>query len=55
MCPKYCDCGFCGYDKSECEFLGDGSAFCSMFQCTVDDCRRFECISYEELYAEYYL
>ena len=53
MCSKYCNCEFCGYDKSKCEFLGDGSPFCGMFQCTVEDCQRFECISYDELYDVY--
>lgn len=48
MCDKYCNCDNCGYDKSKCEYLGDGSPFCGMFQCTVKDCKRFNCISLEE-------
>ena len=26
----------------------DGSPWCREFQCTVDNCKRYECISYEE-------
>lgn len=53
MCEKYCCCEFCGYNHNDCLELGDGSPFCRWFQCTVEDCQRFECISYEELYLIY--
>ena len=50
MCENYCNCSVCGSDKSECLEMGDGSPFCHWFQCTVKDCKRPECISYEEEY-----
>lgn len=33
----------CPYDH-----MGDGSPWCREFKCTVDNCKRYECISYEE-------
>lgn len=50
MCKNYCNCSVCGADKSECLEMGDGTPFCHGFQCTVEDCKRSECISYEEEY-----
>lgn len=35
--------------------MGDGSAYCKYFSCNIDECKRSECISQEELYAEVYL
>lgn len=28
--------------------MGDGSPWCRKFRCTVDNCKKYECISYEE-------
>jgi hypothetical protein len=28
--------------------MGDGSPWCKEFQCTIDNCKKYECISYEE-------
>lgn len=53
MCDKYCNCGFCNHDKNDCQEMGDGSPFCGMFQCIIQNCQRFECISYDELYDVY--
>lgn len=46
--PDEC-CGIFGYP------IGDGSSHCRYFCCTIDECKRRECISQEELYAEVYL
>lgn len=54
MCDNYCNCSVCGYDKSLCDEMGDGSPFCSMFVCTIENCNRFGCISYDELYEIYH-
>lgn len=54
MCKYYCDCSICGYDKSKCEEMGDGSPFCHMFICTIDECPVFSCITYDEEYDIYY-
>lgn len=48
MCDKYCNCENCGYDKKVCEMMGDGTPFCNMFKCTVENCNRLECISFTE-------
>ena len=53
MCDKYCNCDNCGYDKTECGFMGDGTPFCHMFVCTEENCNRFECISFDEEYEIY--
>lgn len=53
MCDKYCNCDYCSFDKSLCMYIGDGSPFCGDFQCTVENCKRFQCISYEEEYYAY--
>ena len=53
MCEYYCDCSVCGYDKSKCEEMGDGSPFCHMFICTIDECPVFSCITFEEEYDVY--
>lgn len=57
MCIFYCKCDYCMYDKSKCEFMGDGTPFCRMFQCLVPFlagkyCNR-ECISYDDLMEVY--
>ena len=56
MCQYYCRCDCCAADKSECEEMGDGTPFCHYFQCTMssDQCKRFECISYEEEFFAYH-
>lgn len=53
-CKKYCECNFC-IKNSNClyEHMGDGSPWCREFECTVQDCKRSECISYDEVLSEY--
>lgn len=53
-CEKYTSCDYC-FKKSDCpfDFMGDGSPFCCEFQCTVEGCKRFECISFEEIFEEF--
>ena len=48
-CEKYTNCEYCRKDY-HCPYdhMGDGSPWCGEFQCTVDNCKRYECISYEE-------
>ena len=42
-CEKYTNCEYCKKDYN-CPY----NAWCGEFQCTVDNCKRYECISYEE-------
>lgn len=42
-CEKYTNCEYCKKD-----YHCHGSRWCREFQCTVDNCKRYECISYEE-------
>lgn len=51
MCEYYNNCRNCGYDHNKCECMGDGSPFCHMFECTIENCQKSECISYEEMTA----
>lgn len=48
-CEKYTNCEYCRKDY-HCPYdhMGDVSPWCGEFQCTVDNCKRYECISYEE-------
>lgn len=48
-CEKYTNCEYCRKDY-HCPYdhMGDGSPWCKEFQCTIDNCKRYECISYEE-------
>ena len=50
-CEKYTNCEYCRKDY-HCTYdhMGDVSPWCREFQWTVDDCKRYECISYEELF-----
>ena len=47
-CEKYTNCEYCRKDY-HCPYdhMGDGSPWCREFQCIVDNCKRYECISYE--------
>ena len=48
-CEKYTNCEYCKKDyHCPCDHMGDGSPWCGEFQCTVDNCKRYECISYAE-------
>ena len=48
-CEKYTNCKYCRKDyHCPCDHMGDGSPWCGEFQCIVDNCKRYECISYEE-------
>ena len=48
-CEKYTNCEYCRKDYHYTyNHIGDGSPWCGEFQCTVDNCKRYECISYEE-------
>lgn len=63
MCEYYDECGFCAnFDDAadpdyQCKVfglpIGSGEPFCSSFACSVDDCHRSECISYDELLEVY--
>lgn len=48
-CEKYTNCEYCRKDY-HCPYdhMGDGSPWCRKFRCTVDNCKKYECISYEE-------
>ena len=48
-CEKYTNCEYCRKDY-HCSYdhIGNGSPWCREFQCTIDNCKRYECISYEE-------
>lgn len=54
VCDKYCNCEYCASNDEGCplDHLGDGSAYCGKFQCNVVDCKRTECISYEDQLGE---
>lgn len=48
-CEKYTRCEYCDNDfHCPYDHMGDGSPWCKEFQCIVDNCKRYECISYEE-------
>ena len=48
-CEKYTNCEYCKKNYNcPCDYMGDGSPWCREFQCTVDNCKRYEGISYEE-------
>lgn len=53
-CEKYCVCEYCTYNN-DCPYYhyGDGSAYCGKFECEYEECKRKECISYEELQEDY--
>ena len=48
-CEKYTNCEYCRKDY-HCPYdhMGDGSPWGRKFRCTVDNCKKYECISYEE-------
>lgn len=64
-CQYYAQCLHCSQyneeriDEEKCEIfgypIGDGSPYCRYFCCNIDECKRGECISQEEIYAEAYL
>lgn len=48
-CNKYCDCQYCSKDNNcPLDHMGDGNPWCGKFECMSDNCKRTECISYEE-------
>ena len=58
-CKYYCECEYCANyipqnePEKMCEIyglpIGSGDAYCKGFSCNVDECKRSECISHEEL------
>lgn len=48
-CEKYTNCNNC-VNENNCkyDYRGDGSCWCNDFRCTEKECKRKECISYEE-------
>ena len=53
-CKYYVNCENCA-NNNDCpsDHYGDGSPWCGDFTCIVEDCKRTECISYEEQLFEY--
>ena len=48
-CDKYYNCTHCAKDDNcPLDHYGDGTPFCREFQCNEANCKRTECISYEE-------
>lgn len=59
MCPSYNNCDSCYYGRpdlcgeKECRRFTGRTPFCDDFKCIEKDCKRFECISFDEEYLIY--